>query len=703
MSYKKQIPHPAGVLVYVVCWCALAWPLSAGTPNSGAAAAPQATAPSLLSIPSPAEQLRPLPNPDSSATPATDSGSTPSSTGSTTTSSQPSDADQGTGSPQAPSVAVAADSTTVPPSVGPPPDSSTALAPASPPPAADPSSNAWKNSYVNLINLLVNRGVLTKKDSGDLISQAEHDASAAANSTQAQAAPASASPATPAHPDDDTMRVGYVPEAVKEQMRDEIKQDVMQQARDEHWAAPDTTPDWVHRYHVTADIRVRYQGQYYPSGNDDTGDFHNFNAINTGSPFDVGSASVAQNPPYYNVNQDRDQFRLRARIGADIDVGAGFTAGMRIATGSDNSPVTENQTLGGANNGQGGDFSKYSIWLDRAFLKYQYGGTPQEDFSATIGRFDNPFFSSSMIWASDIGFDGLVARGRYQIADGVTPFLTAGAFPVFNTDLNFGTYNPSKFSSEDKWLYAAQAGGDWKISHDFSFKGAVAYYDFENVEGKVSDPFTPQFSTDSGNTDDSRPSFAQNGNTYIALRDIVPNASNDFGTINQWQYFGLATPFHELALTGQLDYSGFDPLHFSLLGEFVKNLAFDRTAIENNGPPQFRGPVNNLSGGSSGTFDGGDSGYNIRLTAGAATLEKLWDWNVNLTYRYVESDAVVDGFTDSDFGGALTGTNLKGYIIGGNLALTSRVWTTLRWMSADAIAGPTYKSNLIQLDINAKF
>jgi hypothetical protein len=140
-----------------------------------------------------------------------------------------------------------------------------------------------------------------------------------------------------------------------------------------------------------------------------------------------------------------------------------------------------------------------------------------------------------------------------------------------------------------------------------------------------------------------------------------------------------------------------------LLGEFVKNLAFDRTAIENNGPPQFRGPVNNLSGGSSGTFDGGDSGYNIRLTAGAATLEKLWDWNVNLTYRYVESDAVVDGFTDSDFGGALTGTNLKGYIIGGNLALTSRVWTTLRWMSADAIAGPTYKSNLIQLDINAKF
>ena len=72
-------------------------------------------------------------------------------------------------------------------------------------------------------------------------------------------------------------------------------------------------------------------------------------------------------------------------------------------------------------------------------------------------------------------------------------------------------------------------------------------------------------------------------------------------------------------------------------------------------------------------------------------------------YRYVETDAVVDGFTDADFGGNLTGTNLQGYILGGNLALSSRVWTTLRWMSSDSIAGPTYKNDLIQFDINAKF
>jgi hypothetical protein len=88
---------------------------------------------------------------------------------------------------------------------------------------------------------------------------------------------------------------------------------------------------------------------------------------------------------------------------------------------------------------------------------------------------------------------------------------------------------------------------------------------------------------------------------------------------------------------------------------------------------------------------------------GAPALEKLWDWNVNLTYRYLQSDAVVDAFNDADFGGYLTGTNLKGYMLGGNLALSPRVWTSLRWMSADAIAGPPLSVDTIQVDINAKF
>jgi hypothetical protein len=305
-----------------------------------------------------------------------------------------------------------------------------------------------------------------------------------------------------------------------------------------------------------------------------------------------------------------------------------------------------------------------------------------------------------MIWSDDLGFDGAVVQGRYKVADGVTPFLVAGAFPVFNTDLNFSSNQSVKFSSEDDYLLGSQLGTTWAINKDFSAKVAAAYYYFTNIQGKVSDPIYSD--SEPGDTDDSRPSFAQNGNTYIELRNYQD--PTDPNHANTSQYFGLATPFHEFALTSQLDYSGFDPFHLWLTGEFVDNLAFDRNMIINNGSPDAPGPVNNLSNTSDPTsFVGGNLGWIAKLNAGKVALEQRWDWNVSLGYRYVESDATVDGFTDSDFGGSLAGTNLKGYTLGGNLALSSNVWLGLRWMSADAVAGPTYTNDLIQFDINAKF
>ena len=455
---------------------------------------------------------------------------------------------------------------------------------------------------------------------------------------------------------------------------------------------------WVPNVRLSLDVRVRYEGMTFPDGNDNTGAFPNFNAINTGTPFDVSGNIFS---PQNNVDQKRNRFRLRARLGREADLGEGFTAGFRIGTGESDTPVTQNQTLGAANGGQGGDFSKYAVWLDRAFHQVRTGRQPNKKLTLSFGRFDNPFFSPTpMVWANEVGFDGVALQANYEVLKGVTPFLNAGAFPVFNTDLNFASNQPAKFKSEDKYLYAGQFGTTWKIRPDLNFKAAAAYYHFESIEGKLSDPFTPLNSSDAGNTDDSRPSFAQTGNTYMALRNIVPTADNNFGTINQFQYFGLATPFHELVINGKLEYSHFEPVVISVTGEYAKNLAFNwdninAIAVNNRGP--------NTAAGSNGNFAGGDTAWIVNLQVGTAALEKRWDWNAYVNYRYVESDAVVDGFTDSDFGGSLTGTNHKGFTIGGSLALGARVWVGVRWMSATEIAGPPFKNDLIQIDLNAKF
>ena len=522
--------------------------------------------------------------------------------------------------------------------------------------------------------------------------------------------PASAGPAVGApgaeagDGDEDSVRVPYVPEVVKNELRQEVKDDVLAEARRENWGGSHAFPDWVSRFTLYGDVRIRYGLLYNHKTNDDSGNaFPNFNSINTGSPFDLAGA-VAE--PQYNVDKDRERMQLRARLGATVDLADGFTTGLRLATGNDDSPVSANQTLGAAGSGQGGDFSKYSVWLDRAYIRYQTGGDPATDISLTAGRFENPFFATSLIWANDLSFDGVVASVPLKVhwdgnvVDSIKPFLVAGVFPVFNTDLNFATDNAAKFPSYDKWLDAAQAGVDWRTSNDFDIKVAAAYYYFKNMQGQLSTPFTPLNSSNAGSTDASRPSFAQNGNTYMEVRDIVPGPLNDNGTIDQFQYFGLATPFHEFAATGRIEYNHFEPFQVSLTGEFVENTAFRETSVSAMA-------INNLgavpSSGGTAPFLGGNKGWITTLKFGDAVLQRAGDWNLGIGYRYLQSDAVVDAFTDSDFGGDLPGTNLEGYTIDGSLSLGHGVWFETKYFAASAIAGPSYKNDYLQLDLNTKF
>ncbi|MFX8903218.1 putative porin, partial [Acinetobacter baumannii] len=72
--------------------------------------------------------------------------------------------------------------------------------------------------------------------------QAVRDAGAKADTAQQTATTAAEAASPPG-----TRRVTYVPEIVKKQMRDEIRQEVMARAEKEHWAAPGALPEWTQR------------------------------------------------------------------------------------------------------------------------------------------------------------------------------------------------------------------------------------------------------------------------------------------------------------------------------------------------------------------------------------------------------------------------------------------------------------------------
>ncbi len=545
---------------------------------------------------------------------------------------------------------------------------------------------------VSLLKLMVKKKLLSEEEAKELIAQAEADSAATAAVAQTAGAIAfseltkKGEIAPPPSPSDDAVRVTYIPEVVKKQIRDELRADIKQQAKDEKWASAVKVPDWVTKFRVKGDLRLRGEGVYYPSGNDNTGAFPNFNSINSGAPFDVSGTVFS---PQLNVDQDRSRFRIRFRVGAEVDMGDGLVAGMRIATGSDSSPVTTNQTLGG-------QFNKYQLWLDKAYIKYEAQGE-KGYFSISGGRFDNPFMSTDIIFDEDLGFDGLTFTGKYKLGR-FTPFITAGAFPIFNTDFNFSSNQPAKFDSTDKYLYGGQIGTDVKVTDKLSLKLGVAYYDYDGARGEESTPFTPLTVNDAGDTDGTRPSFAQKGNTYIPLRRIIPNANNNFGTSNQFQYFGLATDFRPLAVSGKLEYNGFEPFQVAITGEYIRNTAFDRDRLNllgvNNRAPR-------SAAGTPGAYSGGDTAWMMGIRAGTAAFEKRGDWQVGMNYKHIESDAVIDGFTDSDFGGG--GTNMKGYSLWGTVGLTPKATLSLRWVSTSEITGPPLKNDTLFVDFNGKF
>jgi Putative porin len=570
--------------------------------------------------------------------------------------------------------------------------------------AAKPTS---PNATINLVNLLVSQGVLKEEQAEMLIKQAEDEAYVSRQAAKdasvkadeaAKAAGAAASAANPPG----TRHVTYVPEVVKRQLREEIKQEVMAKAEKENWASPGRYPEWAQRIRFYGDFRARYQGSFFPTGNDQNGAI-NFNAINTGSPYDIAVASNPLNAPTLNATQNRNQVRLRARLGMDADLTNGFYAGLRVATGDSNSPVSTNQTLGSS----GGNFSKYSLWLDRGFLKFE---SLNQDYTASLGRFDNPFWSATdLVWYRELGFDGFAVQAKHEISERFTPFGVLGAFPIFNTDFNAGTNlfdgSSSKTPSHDKWLFGGQAGFASRFDPVSEIRVAAAHYDFENVQGQVSAPCLVVTSADVCSSDLSRPSFAQKGNTYMYLRNIVADSTiNNNGTSNQFQFLGLVSKYRPVVASGQLDLGEFHPYHIVLDGEFVWNSAFDRSLMANTALGSPGVALNNRAGtsdGSVGAFNGGDTGWMARLTVGNKEVRRFGDWNVHAGYKYLESDATLDAFVDPDFG--LGGTNLKGYFVGGNLGLSDNVWTTLRWMSATNIAGSPYAVDVLLVDLNAKF
>ena len=558
---------------------------------------------------------------------------------------------------------------------------------------AEPSENLT----VNLMRLLVKQGVITQDAAAQLMAQAQRE------TAEARVAGAGDAPVEhrlpPVAPG--STRIPYVPEIVKNQIRDEVRREVIEQAKAENWAQPNALPEWVKHVQISGDVRVRDAFNLYSSGNQN--DLINYAAINANGPVDINPATNKTGVPILNTTKDRDNLlEIRARLEVRADPSPWVTAAVRLASGQTNSPVSTSQLLGGG-------LSKKSIWLDRAYIDLH----PRPWIGATLGRMPNPFMSTDLVFDEDLNFDGVAARGAMDapFMQGLRLSAVGGVFVTDYQDLNFpstGANGADKANERTKWMVAIQGAADWRTDR-FDWKTSAALYQYQSSRGLLSSPCAVYAGVTQCSTDATRPAFMQKGNTLFLIRNIIPDPGLPIGAAAAPQFAGLLFDYNVLNLNTAFDLKVSDK-HLVLVGDYARNLAYkhsDSCRFGSAGLPVTNVIAPNLADtnicapGTTSRFKSGPNAWMLKASYGDPDAYAFGRWNVTAGYKHIAPDSMPDAYNDSDF--HLGGTNAEGYFLTGTLGLMAGANLQARWFSANELFGPPLSIDVGQIELNVRF
>jgi len=522
--------------------------------------------------------------------------------------------------------------------------------------AAEPRRDAStidqvQTTTINLIRALVDQGVLTPEKGAELLRQAGLDP---AILTQPESGkPIGAAP---------VVRVPFVPEAVKNEMREELHQEIVAQARAERWGDPGALPDWLSRMSFYGDVRVRFQSDRYDSAND--------TVQNIDSTFGQPQGTTS------NSTEARDRIRVRGRLGVDGLLSENVQAGARLVTSAASedpyNPTSESFDVGQNN-------QRYGAAFDLAYIRW----SPTATVALSGGRVANPYFGSDLVWAPDFTFDSAVANWHPRLSESWTGFATLGAHWLLSAPASPGV------QSRNDWLYAAQAGVDAAWSNHSTFTFGIGYLDFYNLEGKLN----PALPTGNSEYANSAVPYRKPGNTTFNINFLSqPNSS---------AVYGLASKFKLLDLAGRYEWSRFEPVRLGITAEFVRNLGFNageiaqRIGLAAEALPQDRS-------GATALQRPRVNGYLVQFQVGNSRVEQRGDWNAFTGYRRLERDAVVAEYTSADY--RLGGTDQSSTYVGFGYGVARNTAVSLRYIAAKSLdLAPTYNIDTWLLDVQTWF
>jgi hypothetical protein len=522
-------------------------------------------------------------------------------------------------------------------------------------------AQATRAALVSLVKTLLDQNVLTPAKARELLRQAGLDPALLEAPPAAAAAPPA--PATP------PVRVPYVPEAVKRELRDEIRQEVIATARAERWAVPEALPAWLGRFSFGGDLRLRGQRE----------DFADDNAVPAVLDTFYQSLSSTGQATTRNTTEDRGRLRWRARLGVGVALADDWRAQLRLVTsagGDANDPASTNVDAGQAGR-------RYGAGFDLANLSWSLG-----PYSASVGRIGNPYQTTDLLWSNDLTLDGLAASWRPVAGYELQGFVTAGVHPLREVNAS------STSRAGDSWLYAVQAGGQWRPQPAWSVRAGLGLFEFHRVESRLN----PAGAGDGSNTEfnDSAPLVRSRGNTMF---NIAAQSNPTGGPV-----WGLASKFRVVDVNAAVEYTTPQQWRVFAQADWLQNVGYDAAEIrERLGVAADALPGDRACAAGSARLDCERTrGMRVEFGVGHGPVDEAGTWALAAGVRELQRDAVPDGWTTGDYRGG--GTDVRAGFASLQWGWARNVSSTLRYVNARSIDLPvTYRIGTWQLDLNARF
>ena len=172
------------------------------------------------------------------------------------------------------------------------------------PMAADPDIEQVRAATAKLIGQLIEQGVLARDKGAALIEEVGKPApvgSAGRDKGNSGAAT--------------TVRVPYVPEFVRKEIKDELRTELVAQAVREGWAGPGAVPAWVRGIEFDGDLRLRAQSDRFADAN--------------APQVSITDTNRTRALALANVEQQRNRLRFRGRLGLTVTADENWSGGFR--------------------------------------------------------------------------------------------------------------------------------------------------------------------------------------------------------------------------------------------------------------------------------------------------------------------------------------------------------------------------------------